>query len=933
MLNILSKLSLKPYIVAKLIALFFTTSFFAQTIIPPINNFYVQDYKGGNQNWGIDSGDGYIYVANNEGLLEFDGVNWHLYKLPHGTIIRSVKVVGDKIYTGSYEEFGYWERLANGDLSYTSLSSSLDPKELDTQAIWEIYNLKDAVIFKSFAALFIYENGGIKVIKPGYILMASNVIDDRFYVQGVGNGLLELENNKLVLLQDTEQLAETRVQAIIPLHDKMLIGTAHDGCYEYANKKLSRWQGSFNELLKENQLNTLSYTHGFLFAGTIKNGVYRYDPKAKNYINLNVKNGLQNNTVLASYSNDSMLWLALDNGISAIPINFYAYYLNPYKEDIGAVYDVLEYKDAVYVATNTGIYKIHNNAISFIEGSQDHTWSLTLVNDQIICGHNSGTYEIINDKLYLLDKKNGGYVFKPLQDRSNTYIQGNYSGLTLYKKILNKWEVSTIVGINFPVKNIIFEKPHVAWVLHANKGIFRIFFTDDYKKVFKIEPQYNKEFHNIYRLKLFSIDKNIAFYDQYQWYAYNSLEDRIEPFESLNRILGRDRNAVLMNKFSDEMLIFKKPDNSIFIRKNLKDSVSQFLVPKKYYDNKLVRGEGDQKAVVANDSVVYIALYNDVLAVNTKRINVSPVNIPKIDRIYTNAILQDLASKITVRRRDTLNIEVYVPFQSNNSIEYSLDDRHWSQTDGKITLINLSHGLNELLLRSYLTVDKRSEINKLEIYVKPPWYLGIWGLVLALTVVLIIFYLITVVNKYVLIKHKNYLEDQYRHQQEIHRKEEALINEKKINELLKKQHEIELNSKTKELANTAMEMTKKDELLDTIKGELQLFKKEIINKPKFDKLLQTINKNINTSKDWEVFESNFNEIHDSFFKSLIKKHEHLTPKDLKLCAYLKMNLSTKEIAPLLGISHRGVEIHRYRLRKKLDLDTEQNLNEYLMKIS
>ncbi|MCB0654230.1 MAG: hypothetical protein KDC85_23325, partial [Saprospiraceae bacterium] len=72
---------------------------------------------------------------------------------------------------------------------------------------------------------------------------------------------------------------------------------------------------------------------------------------------------------------------------------------------------------------------------------------------------------------------------------------------------------------------------------------------------------------------------------------------------------------------------------------------------------------------------------------------------------------------------------------------------------------------------------------------------------------------------------------------------------------------------------------------------------------------------------------------DSFFKSLIKKHEHLTPKDLKLCAYLKMNLSTKEIAPLLGISHRGVEIHRYRLRKKLDLDTEQNLNEYLMKIS
>jgi DNA-binding CsgD family transcriptional regulator len=176
------------------------------------------------------------------------------------------------------------------------------------------------------------------------------------------------------------------------------------------------------------------------------------------------------------------------------------------------------------------------------------------------------------------------------------------------------------------------------------------------------------------------------------------------------------------------------------------------------------------------------------------------------------------------------------------------------------------------------------------------------------------------------------LDEQYKHQQEIHRKEEALKNEKKVNELLKRQHEIELKGKTKELANTAMEMTKKDELLENIKDELGLFKKEIIDKSKFEKLLTTINKNINTSKDWEVFESNFNEIHDSFFKSLVKKHSHLTPKDLKLCAYLKMNLSTKEIAPLMGISARGVEIHRYRLRKKLNLDSEQNLNEYLMNL-
>jgi len=193
--------------------------------------------------------------------------------------------------------------------------------------------------------------------------------------------------------------------------------------------------------------------------------------------------------------------------------------------------------------------------------------------------------------------------------------------------------------------------------------------------------------------------------------------------------------------------------------------------------------------------------------------------------------------------------------------------------------------------------------------------------------------LITTINKYVLIKHKNYLDEKFTHQKEIDKTELALQNEIKLNELKTKQHEIELSSKTKELANTALEMTKKDELLESIKKELQFFNNEIISKAKFKKLMTTINRNIHTSKDWEIFESHFNEIHDSFFNTLVKRHTNLSSKDLKLCAYLKMNLSTKEIAPIMGISIRGVEIHRYRLRKKLELKNDEKITKYLMNIS
>ena len=83
--------------------------------------------------------------------------------------------------------------------------------------------------------------------------------------------------------------------------------------------------------------------------------------------------------------------------------------------------------------------------------------------------------------------------------------------------------------------------------------------------------------------------------------------------------------------------------------------------------------------------------------------------------------------------------------------------------------------------------------------------------------------------------------------------------------------------------------------------------------------------------DWEQFEAHFDQVHENFLRNLRNAYPNLTPKDQKLCAYLRMNLTTKEIAPLMNISVRGVEISRYRLRKKLELETDTNLVDFIMK--
>jgi DNA-binding CsgD family transcriptional regulator len=126
-----------------------------------------------------------------------------------------------------------------------------------------------------------------------------------------------------------------------------------------------------------------------------------------------------------------------------------------------------------------------------------------------------------------------------------------------------------------------------------------------------------------------------------------------------------------------------------------------------------------------------------------------------------------------------------------------------------------------------------------------------------------------------------------------------------------------------------MALVKKNETLTDLKKELVLNKNGFDNYYSYKKLLKTVDNSIAHKDEWKIFEYNFNQVHEEFFFQLKKQFPELTHKDLKICAYIKMNLTTKEIAPLLNISIRGVETHRYRLKRKLNLDNDNSLATYL----
>jgi DNA-binding CsgD family transcriptional regulator len=170
---------------------------------------------------------------------------------------------------------------------------------------------------------------------------------------------------------------------------------------------------------------------------------------------------------------------------------------------------------------------------------------------------------------------------------------------------------------------------------------------------------------------------------------------------------------------------------------------------------------------------------------------------------------------------------------------------------------------------------------------------------------------------------------QYLYQLEMDKQEKEIIKLK--NEKL----EAEIALKNAELASTTLHLIKKGDLLSKMKEDLsRQLKNDMTNTytPDLKKIVKAIGEDEKIDKDWENFSVHFDKTHGDFLKMLKDKHPKLTAGDLKLCTYLRLNLASKDIAPLLNISVRSVELNRYRLRKKLEIPTEMNLFDYLMQI-
>ena len=207
-----------------------------------------------------------------------------------------------------------------------------------------------------------------------------------------------------------------------------------------------------------------------------------------------------------------------------------------------------------------------------------------------------------------------------------------------------------------------------------------------------------------------------------------------------------------------------------------------------------------------------------------------------------------------------------------------------------------------------------------------PWYKTNTAIIIYIIILIIIGYFVNRAYKNYYHSQKEKLIEENNRLLEI----KELETEQQLMKIKNQQLEQDFESKNRELAASTMNLIKKNELLSEIKEDLK--RNSEAGNTNMKSVINTINKNISEEDTWNVFKDAFNNADKDFLKKVKNLHSSLTPNDLRLCAYLRLNLSSKEIAPLLNISVRSVEIKRYRLRKKMDLPHEQGLVEYILSI-
>ena len=938
--------------------------------IPTLRNFSPIEYNGGTQNWQISEiRDNLMAFANNHGLIVFDGENWQIHPVANYTSVRSLAFDAKKlcVYAGASDEFGYFDiNTATFNVEYHSLSKLLPANMRMFGEIWKIHLLPSGeVLFQGRAHLFSLRQGNkLITLKTAGAIDNSALVGDRVYVS-TKTGIYIYHGGKLSPLPGTGNLTGKRVSGVVQYNGKVMFVTMSDGLFIYDGHTATPFELDISPLLKDNNVFCAAAGKRYIGFGTIKNGLIVKDLQTGSNYYVNTNTGLQNNTVL-SMSFDSLdnIWLGLDMGLSYVMLESSYGNLLGANNTIGTGYTSAISGNQLYMGTNQGLFSIPfplQNSIlppkaQTVEGVVGQIWSLQNIDGTLLCGANDGAYVVGAGTVRRIEGLVGTWGFRKLNDHPGYLLTCDYDGLAVLKQEGGSITLhSRLANFHEASGNFEQDSDGSIWLSHWHKGVWHFRLSDDMTRVENLEYYHNGA-------GLVVDDNNLVC--KIDGRVYVSSVDGFHQYDERNRKLKHcDWMNNLFNTYGEALHVTQAPDGMIIAYKADYLAVAERQHNGKYQSRQVGYGNMVQQMQMGLGNIGFLENRQIVLNSNNgffvmrpQKKDAAKTNHAMVRRIYSTNTGDTL---VYMRCPELVKEEVVLPHSLNSiRIEYVMPEYRGEKgvlyscyLEGyEKEMSTMSHSSSKeytklekgkyiFHVKARNLVDGTESESQIVIRILPAWYETWWAYLLYIILIVTgVWALLRYMNlraEKELTKVKKEKERQMKEQQmEFHLAEEK--KEKELAKLRSKQLEVELKHKSSELSDSAMNLVRKNDMLQAIDQNMEQLSESVRREEtkarlvkKIGDIRKEIKMHMNDDDNWNKFEENFNLVYDNFSQKIMEAFPQLKKSDLKLCVYLRMGLSSKEMASLLNTSVRSIETARYRLRKKLDIDTGSNLTDFI----
>lgn len=418
-----------------------------------VKNYSPEDYRAHHQNWFVTQDhNGFIYAANGEGILEFDGASWRLISPPGLNAVRTIVVDDDNVkWVGGDRELGYLLPDSLGLLRFKSLKDKIPESNPLTANIWQIFPEGNRIVFAADNTLYSWKNNEFTVIPhpgPGPIYREYQV-HGKIYVSIAGEGMFQVVDDALQLIPSGDFFKNLRVTVAIPYeNEEVLFASKGAGFYIFDGTTTRKFENEIENYLDEHLLYAGQRLPNSNYAfATLRGGVIVMDRYGKRVCTISENEGISNNQIHGlGLDNQETLWLAHQTGISQVdPLLPYSFFDKRSGLE-GTVSSMARYKGRLYVGTYSGLFVLYKDAIrktfefKKIDAIKSGCFNLFQSEEELFAATADGVFRISEEGVFQINTLTGCRSLSRIKGDNNRIFVGHMHGLSTIKRIDGKWQ-------------------------------------------------------------------------------------------------------------------------------------------------------------------------------------------------------------------------------------------------------------------------------------------------------------------------------------------------------------------------------------------------------------------------------------------------------------------------------------------------------------